>query len=223
MPIVLHYTKKPKWHLVGALVIQGTFTALFAYALPSHKAAWMAFQFFGQGCFAFLIVLTVVNTSLHMRHSDLGLAIGLIATFRAAGGALGDSVFGTILNGVVNAQLGPRIIAAATKEGFKGSLAQLVPAVIDNALGIPGALAKVNGVTPAIEAATFAAYRAAYGRAFQLVFLSSIPFSVLAVVAALFIKDASQYLTNHTAVVLEKNVLGSTTTHNGEKEAPISS
>jgi len=209
MPAVMHLTKKPKMHIVAAVIIQGLFTALFAYSVPDHKGAWMAFQFFGQGCFAWITVATIVNAGLHVKHSDLGLAVGLISTFRAAGGSIGDAVFAAILTGSVNSQLAPRIAEAAIAEGYKAAdLELLIPAVIEAAVGVPGAFATVPGVTPAIQAATLHAFREAYAYAFQRVFYATIPFSVMAFIAALFIKDASDYMTNHTAVVMERNALG---------------
>ena len=208
-PMIMHFTKHPKWHIITALTIQGTFTALFAYAVPDHKAAWMAFQPLGQGCFTWISIAALVNIGLHVKHSELGLAAGLIATFRAAGGSVGDAIFGTILATCVDGQLAPRISQAALAEGYKASeLPLLIPAVIGNAVGTPDAWAHVPGVTPVLQEATLHAFREAYAYAFKRVFYATIPFSIIAIIAALFIKDASKYITNHTAVVMEKNVLG---------------
>ena len=110
---------------------------------------------------------------------------------------------------MLSTQLAPRITQAALANGFsKAHLAQLIPAVRLAILGVPDAFAKVPGITPAIEAATMKAFRDAYGYAFQRVFLSTIPFGVIAIIAAFFITDVSKYLTNHTAIHMEKNVLG---------------
>ena len=208
-PAIMHFTKHPKWHIVTALTIQGTATALFACAVPDHKGAWMCFQAFGQGCFTWISIAALVNIGLHVKHSELGLAAGLIATFQSAGGSVGDAIFGTILMGGVNGQLAPRISQAALTEGYKASdLPLLIPAVIENAVGAPDAWAHVPGVTPVIQEATSHAFREAYAYAFKRVFYATIPFSIIAIIGAFFIKDASKYITNHTAVVMEKNVLG---------------
>ena len=209
MPAIMHWTRRPKYHLIAAVTIQTLFTGLYVYALPGHKAAWMAFQFFGTGCFPWITIATIFNLGLHVPHSDLGLAVGIIGTFRAAGGSLGDAVFTTILSGAVNRVLGPRIAEAALSHGFKAAnLELLIPAVINNAVGVPEAFANVPGITPAIEATTATALVSAYSYAFKIVFLSTIPFGVIGIIATLFISDASKYMTNHTAVFLEKNVLG---------------
>ena len=211
MPAIMHWTRHPKWHIIAGIFIQSFFTAMFAYAVPGHKAAWMAFQFFGQGCFAWITVATVVNAGLHVQHSDLGLAAGLVSTFRAAGGSVGDAVYSTILNGEVDSRVAPAIAEAALKLGYEAkNLVLLIPAVIETALGVPGAFVHVPDATPELEAATIQAFHSAYGEAFKRVFWATIPFSVIALAAAFCIKDSTQYMTNHTAVILEKSVLGKT-------------
>jgi hypothetical protein len=129
----------------------------------------------------------------------------VIGTFRSAGGSFGNAIFSTILTGVADAQLPKRIIAAALENGASPQLLPaLIPAAIENAAGVPGAFAAIPNMTPALEAALAYAVKEAYAYAFRMVFYSIIPFGVLGIVAAGFIRDPSQYLTNHTAIHLEK-------------------
>lgn len=69
------------------------------------------------------------------------------------------------------------------------------------------AFAAVPDVTPAVMAATSTAFKASYAAGFRVFFYSTIPFSVLAVILAFFIKDCSHLLNNHVAVKQEKEVL----------------
>jgi hypothetical protein len=109
---------------------------------------------------------------------------------------------------VVKGQLTPRISKAALVHGYPASdLEALIPAVLSAGAGISDAFAKVPGATPAIEAATAQAFKDAYAYAFQRVFWSTIPFGVLATIAACFVIDPSKYLTNHVAVHMEKEVV----------------
>jgi hypothetical protein len=102
---------------------------------------------------------------------------------------------------VVKGEIPKRITEVAAAYGLSSDqLAALIPATAENAVGIPGAFASVPGITPAIEYAASQAYKEAYAHAFKQVFYSSIPFGVIAIICACFIKDPSQYLTNHTAV-----------------------
>ncbi|KIX99239.1 uncharacterized protein Z520_04815 [Fonsecaea multimorphosa CBS 102226] len=201
-----------KLQVIVLLVFQTVFTAAYAGVVPSDRAGWMVFQFFGMGPFAMITLLCYVIAGLNVPLRHLGIASGLIGTFRSGGGSVGNAVFNTILNGEVKSEIPKKIAEVATAYGLSSQqLAALIPATAQNAVGVPGAFAAVPGITPAIEEAAATAYRQAYAFAFQRVFYSSIPFGVIAIVCALFIKDPSQYLTNHTAVhMVREGALGKT-------------
>jgi hypothetical protein len=208
LPSFVHKIKHVKVQIIVALTVQTLFIALYSVAVPNNRRLWMAFQFFGMGCFPAVTVLCYITAGLHVRQRDLGIASGLIGTFRSAGGSVGNAIFNTILSSVVNGQLGPRITRSALALGYPAAdLETLIPAVIEAGAGIPGTFAAVPGVTPEIEAATALAFAEAYAYAFRRVFWSTIPFGVLAIIAACFIRDPSKYLTNHVAVHMEKDAL----------------
>ena len=209
VPLFLHKTRRPKLYIIAAVVFQTIFNGLYAYGIvKNHRAAWMAFQFFGQGGFGLITVATIFNASLHVRPSELGVAVGLLGTFRSMGGSVGNAVFGAILTSVSNTKIPDAIIGAALSTGFKGNLKLLVPAVYEAASGAPGALGGIKGVTPAVEAATLAAFKQGYAQSYQMVFYSTIPFGIIALAAALFVKDSSKYMTNHIQTHLAKDVVG---------------
>jgi MFS family permease len=205
IPSLAHRIKHLKWQLTLLLCFQTLFVALYAAVIPTNKAAWSAFQFFGQGCFAAITLISYIVAGLHIPQRQLGIATGLIGTFRSAGGSVGITVFNTILSSTVNSRLGPHISNTALALGFPAkNLALLVPATIDNAVGVPNAFAAVPDVSAAIELAVAQAFKDVYAFAFRRVFLITIPFGVVAIIATLFIRDPSMYLTNHVAVHMEK-------------------
>lgn len=166
----------------------------------------MALQAFSVGPFALVVLACYVIAGLNIPLRYLGLASGLVGTFRSMGGSVGNAVFNTILKGVVDERLGGHIAAAAIKNGFDPTqLTALIPATVNAVVGVPEAFAKVPGITPAIETAAIHAFREVYARAFRTVFLSTLPFGVIAIILACFIRDPSQYLTNHTAIHMEKD------------------
>lgn len=136
---------------------------------------------------------------------------------------MGNAIFNTILTSVVTTEMPKRVIAAAVEAGFPAAnLDQLIPAVVGAATGVPGAFGAVEGATPEVQAATLKAFRAAYGYAFKRVFWATIPFGVIAIIAACFVLDSSQYLTNHTAVRMEKDTIGGRTVgHAGDVEGRV--
>jgi hypothetical protein len=204
IPFFMHKIKHIRLQLIVALAIQTIFTACYAATIPDHKAAWMVLQFFGNISFSWLTLCAYVTASLNIPLAELGLAIGVLTTFRNSGGAVGIAIFNTIRNSVLSKKVVPWVTEAALANGFPPmGLDELIPTVEDAVLGNPGALRALNGVTPAVESAVIAAFRKAYTSAFQTVFLSTIPFGVIATVALMFVGETSQYLTNHTAVQLE--------------------
>jgi hypothetical protein len=208
MPSLVHKIKHIRYQIIFALTIQTIFTACYAAVLPQNKIAWSVLQLFGQCAFTWVTTLAYVSSGLSVPQEELGVSAGLIGTFRSAGGSVGNTIFSTILTSIVNRKLASSIAAAAVANGFPAAdLAQLIPAVIENAVGVPSAFADIPGATSEVIAATSQALKDTYGYAFQRVFLSTIPFGVIALVAAWFIKDVSHLLNNRVAVHQEKEVL----------------
>ena len=145
VPLFIRYTKRPKYYIVVALIVQTLFNALYAYGISFHRSAWIAFMFFGQGCFGLITIVTVLNAGLHVRPSELGVAVGLLGTFRSMGGSVGVAIFNTILRIKATEQLGQLIPAAAAANGFDGDISSLIPAVINAAIGVPHAFDSVPG------------------------------------------------------------------------------
>lgn len=225
IPSLVHKIRYLRVQIVLALLFQLIFTALYAHAIvPGSKASWMAFQFFGTLSFGWVTTLSYVTVSLHVPWENLGIAAGLLGTFRSSGGAVGITVFTTIRNSVFASQIGPRVAAAAEKSGVTLD-AQGVESLVEAAtayagLGVATAFEGVPGATDRLIALTLEAYRSAYVAAYQKVFYSTIPFCAIAVLAALFVADASHLLTDHVAVQLERNVLdprSHRTRHTGER------
>jgi len=208
MPSLVHKIKHIRYQIIFALTIQTIFTACYAAVLPQNKIAWSVLQLFGQCAFTWVTTLAYVSSGLSVPQEELGVSAGLIGTFRSAGGSVGNTIFSTILTSIVNRKLASSIAAAAVANGFPAAdLAQLIPAVIENAVGVPSAFADIPGATSEVITATSQALKDTYGYAFQRVFLSTIPFGVIALVAAWFIKDVSHLLNNRVAVHQEKEVL----------------
>lgn len=224
IPALVHKVKHIKIQILVALVIQTVFTACYSAVIPSNKAGWMALQFFAQACFPCVTVLCYVTAGLHVRQRDLGIASGLIGTFRSAGGSVGNAIFSTILNSYITPRLGANIAAAALSGGYPAQgLEGLIPAVILTGSGVPGQFVALTPPASAeVQAATALAFRDTYALGFRRMFWCTIPFGVVAVIAACWIRDPSRYLTNHVAVHMEKEVVGASKGHGdaeGEKIA----
>ena len=217
VPLFLPRTKHPKRYIMAAVGIQTIFTGLYAYAVDFHLRSWMAFQFFGQSCFSLLTLTLVLNSGLWVEADELGVTVGLLGTFRSMGGSVGSTIFGTILRTKAGDELPKRIAAVATAFGYAGDLGQLVNAVAEAGVGAPNALVALDLPSPLQEACLYA-FKNTYVVAFRTVFFSTIPFGVIAFIAAFFIKDASEMMNKEVSTELERNVLKR---HDRVKKAPL--
>lgn len=222
LPSFVHIIKHVRGQIIAALVIQTVFTACYAVALSNfNRAAWMGLGLLGQSAFTWVTTLAYVTSGLFVPQEELGVSAGLLGTFRSAGGSVGNAVFTTIMTSLVNRDLGGNIASAAIGAGFSPEgLSALIPATILNAVGVPGVLAEVPGITPEIAEAASHAFKLTYASAFKVVFLSTIPVGVIALILAFFVRDPSHLLDNHVAVHQEKEVLA-VLEHKGEKHPTI--
>jgi hypothetical protein len=88
-----------------ALVIQAVFTASYAALIPAHKNPWMIFQTFGRCCSTWITSLAYIASGLFVPQEELGVSTGLTGTFCSAGGSLGNAIFTTIANSILNKQV----------------------------------------------------------------------------------------------------------------------
>jgi len=198
--------------------IQTLFLGLYALITPDTLAMALVFQFFANIPFAWLTLLSYVTAGLHVPQRDLGLASGLIGTFRSLGGSIGTAVLNVVLTSKANIEVPKRILEATVPLGFD---AANVPALAAALLsGSSQAIAAVPEATPEIIAAAGRALNFAYGielsecssnriaYAFRITYLVTIPFGVIVICMSMFVRDPSKYFTKHIAVHLEKEVIG---------------
>jgi hypothetical protein len=141
--------------------------------------------------------------------ADLGVAIGLIGTFRSLGGAIGSVIFSSIFGQISARQVPDRIVSTALAGGVGAkTLPALIEAVSLTLVGVPGMEATVPTVPASIFEKCIEAARYGYAYGFRITWLTSIPFGVLAMAAAVAVKDPSKYFTNHVEVHLEKEIGG---------------
>lgn len=140
-----------------------------------------------------------------MPQRDLGIAIGLIGTFRSVGGSVGSVIFSSIFTQTAAKQVVGRITKAATAANVSpATIPGLVGAAKLTILGIPGQAAKFPGVPASVFNSCVTAARYGYAYSFRITWLASIPFGVIAIVCAMVVRDPSKYFTNHIEVHLEK-------------------
>ena len=167
--------------------IVGSLAALTPKSLNTGIALTLVGPFF-----VGVIELTALAIApLFCKPEDIGLASGLLASIRSAGGSIAVTVYSTILSNrlkfTVPHTVGPAAISAGLPE-------DQVPSLVAAILG--GTLAKFPSLTPEISKAVSAVVPTAYSQAYQTVYLASFGFGAIAILGCLFAKDARDLLTD---------------------------
>lgn len=167
------------------------FVGACASLTPETLNAGIAFTMIGPFFVGVIEVCALALAPLFCRPVDIGLASGLLASIRSAGGSIAVAVYSSILSNrlatTVPANVGPAAIAA-------GLPAEKVPALVTAVLG--NKLATFPGLTDSVKVAVAGVLPIAYSQAFQTVYLASLGFGGIAIVGCLFSKDATKHLTD---------------------------
>lgn len=188
--------------LLAGNAIQALAGGLLSLATPHRIAPGLFLRALVNVPFTWIIVIGYVTVGLHVPQRDIGLAYGLQGAMRYLGGAVGSTIFNTVLNDRLPKVIPPRVLAAVVPLGFPAKeTGKLIKAIQSR---VPAA---VKPFPPDVVAAAREAIRWGYSDAFAYVWYTSIPFFVIACVVSLWVADPSPYFTNHTAVtVAEENL-----------------
>ncbi|RYC63397.1 hypothetical protein CHU98_g2827 [Xylaria longipes] len=178
------------WMIFSTFAMVG-FVGSLAALTPDSKATGIALTLVGP-LFVGVIELTALAIApLFCKPEDIGLASGLLASIRSAGGSIAVTVYSTILSNrlkfTVPQNIGPVAVAAGLPK-------DQVPALTTAVLG--GTLAKFPGLSDSVLKAVTSVLPTAYSQAFQTVYLASFGFGAIAIVGCLFAKDARDLLTD---------------------------
>jgi pyruvate/2-oxoglutarate dehydrogenase complex dihydrolipoamide acyltransferase (E2) component len=117
--------------------------------------------------------------------TDIGIAIGLISTFRLIGGALATAIYTSIQTSRFADALPGKVQVAAQTTRFSGSIDQLLTASKAGA----AAVAKVPGISASTIAAVTKAIKDANSDGYKLTYLVAIAFGCVAIISACLVKD----------------------------------
>ncbi|KAK1997919.1 major facilitator superfamily transporter [Colletotrichum falcatum] len=204
-PLIGHKVGYIKWQLVTGMVLQAVFIAASAATVyPNMKLPYAFVPAIGVPMFVWVTILSYSIASLHVPHSNLGVAMGLLGTFRSGGGAVGNAIFNTVFQESFRKFAANMVANTAVSNGLNpADLNLIIPAAIEFNMGNPRALLNVPGMTPEIQEALRTAVRSGAGHAFKIVFYVTIPFSVIAVLCSLFVDDPTAYMTNHIQFAMD--------------------
>ena len=205
IPALVHYIKHVHYQLTFAVAMQTLFFGLAALITPTNLNWLMAVQFLAMFPFGWITLNCYTTASLNVPQRDLGVAIGLIGTFRSVGGSIGSVLFSTIFEQTAEKEVAKRVAATAAERGVVGqAVGEVMEAVALTLVGVPGQAARLSGASVEVFETCVRAARYAYAYAFRVTWLASIPFGVVALLAAIAVRDPSRHFTDHVEVRLEK-------------------
>lgn len=179
-----------------ANAIQALSCGLLALATPDRIAGGIVLQTISNIPFTWIIILSYTTVGLHVPQREIGLAYGMLGAIRYLGGAVGSTIFNTILNAKVSHYIPVRVATAVVPLGYPAQdVGKLIRAISSR---VPAALAPFP---KDVVGAAVDAMRWGYSDAFCWVWYASVPFFVVACIVSPFVLDPSPYFTNHTAVV----------------------
>lgn len=202
----VRYLPRMKIQMTVASVISVAFVAACASSNASTEQRTTAFLLIGTIGAGYIENLTLSSTAYLWDPADMGLVTGAMGAIRTAISAIATSMYSSILTTESSKYIPQYVAPAAMAAGLpESSIASLLAGVA------AGNFSAVQGITPEIVAVTGDAVKHAYSLAFRTVFLCTLPFGVLLLIAAVLSPNVEEYLTDEVARKLH---------HGGEKIEP---
>ncbi|KAH8651859.1 fungal trichothecene efflux pump [Tricladium varicosporioides] len=212
----IRYLPRMKIQMTVAAVIMVAFVASMASVSEYTRTRTVVSLLIGTAAAGYIENLTLSSMALVWEPEDIGLVAGAMGSIRTAASSIATSIYISILSNQLTKYLPRYVIPAATGAGLPASsMTQLFAGIT------AGSFAKVPGITPAIEEAVGHAVKQAYSMSFRTVFLCTLPFGAIILVAAVMSPNVEDYLTEDVARKLQGKAVAGTTTTANEKEAGL--
>ncbi|KAI0154272.1 trichothecene efflux pump [Xylariaceae sp. FL1272] len=211
--ISLSYVPKVKWQAIGVSVAAFAFITAMYTIDPYHEATTLALAILGIFFIGIVDNIVFAGVTLILPPQDIGLATGVLGSIRAIGGVVAQSLYVSVLGNKLT-ELQPKYVTdAALNAGLpESSLQQLFSALTS------GDFSSVPGIDSDIIASVTTAVKWAYADSFKLVFLVTIPFSIILIIASCFIPDLEKMLGDNVAKKLQRRTKNPNT-NLGEKSS----
>ncbi|KAH8640609.1 hypothetical protein IG631_03550 [Alternaria alternata] len=190
----VRYLPRMKIQMTVAAVITTAFVAAVAASNETTEDRTTALLLIGTIAAGYIENLTLSSTAYLWDPADIGLVTGVMGAIRTGLSAIATSMYSSILATESAKYIPQKVMPAALAAGLpETSLPALLTSIT------LGDFSAVPGISPAIIAATGQAVKSAYALSFRTVYLCTLPFGVLLIVAALLSPNVEQYLTDEVA------------------------
>jgi hypothetical protein len=170
------------------------FVAAVAASNASTKQRTTAFLLIGTIGAGYVENLTLSTTAYLWDPADMGLVTGVLGAIRTAISAVATSMYSSILATEAAKYIPQYVTPAVVEAGLpESSLADLFSGIT------LGDFEGVEGMTPQIMAVVGEQVKHAYSLAYRTVYLCTLPFGVLLLIAAVLSPNVESYLTDEVA------------------------
>lgn len=195
----ISYVPKTKIQCIIAALLMFTFFTALSAIEPNRLAMTIAFGVLGCTAVGYLENITFPGVTLLWEPQDIGLATGVLGSIRGLGGAVAQALYSSIYSTKLGDYVPQYVTPAATDAGLPSS------SLPDLFSGITaGNFTTVPGMNDRIAAAVGSALVRANTDSFRIVFYSTIPFSVIVIIAAMLVPNVEKYLTRNVAKRLQE-------------------
>ncbi|KAK7427225.1 hypothetical protein QQZ08_006338 [Neonectria magnoliae] len=186
--VIVRWGGNVRYWLIGSTFAMVGFVASLASLTPADKNTGVALTILGPFFVGFIELASLALAPLFCAAQDIGLASGLLASIRSAGGSIAVAVYTSILSNRLTDTIPNNVLPAAEKAGLPESRASELLAALT--------AGDLSGFSDAVQAAVAGALPNAYAQAFKTVYLASLGFGAIAIIGCLFAKDAKKHLTS---------------------------
>ncbi|PGH00780.1 hypothetical protein AJ80_09119 [Polytolypa hystricis UAMH7299] len=205
--IVSGFLAKPigkiKWQCFATILIAGSLFAAVASCTPDTKVRACVLVTIGVFSIGWTEGVSLAMTTISLKNQqELGTGGGLAGSIRFVISSVASTVYTVVLNTrlakTVPAAVTPAVTAAGLPDASVPSLLQAL------SVGTEAAYEAVKGLTPDILAVATDANKHGSAEAYKTVFLTTIAFTGIALIASLFLPNAENLMTGKVATTLHK-------------------
>ncbi|KIW95963.1 uncharacterized protein Z519_03029 [Cladophialophora bantiana CBS 173.52] len=190
----LYKTREAKWLTIFSMSVMVAAQALLSVIQPGmNQAAFFVPEVaiaMGVGALGTCVVLIV---TLAAPNRYIGHAVALATSIRSLGGAVGLVMFAQVLQSKVKERLVPMFTKAVLEAQLPPT--SVVPLLKAMLTGEESVILQVPGVTLATISAATRAIHQAYADSFRYVWWANLPFGVVSIVLACFLKSTRKQMT----------------------------
>jgi len=192
--IGVRFVPRMKIQMTVASVVTVAFVGALAASNANTKTMTTALLLIGTIGAGYIENLTLSSTAYLWDPADMGLVTGVLGAIRTAISAVATSMYSSILTTEASKYIPQYVTPAALQAGLPESSLPLLFAGIT-----AGNFSAVPDITPGIIAIVGDQVKHAYSLAFRTVFLCTLPFGVLLLIAAIMSPNVEDYLTDEVA------------------------